>query len=158
MNQVEFIANRLQEVLLDGHWIANTNYKEQIESITYVQATQKVGELNTIAALTFHINYYLDGLINVFVNGTLEIRDKYSYDVPPIHSERIWRDLVNQFMANAKEFVSQVKKMEESMLYAPFVDEKYGTYQRNLEGVIEHCYYHLGQISLIKKMIHKDKK
>lgn len=28
-----------------------------------------------------------------------------------------------------------------------------GSYLRNIEGVIEHSYYHLGQISLIKKMI-----
>ncbi|HBC04915.1 MAG TPA: DUF1572 domain-containing protein, partial [Aequorivita sp.] len=33
-----------------------------------------------------------------------------------------------------------------------FADEKYGTYQRNIEGMIEHCYYHLGQISLLKKL------
>ncbi len=25
------IANRLREVLLDGHWIANTNFKELIK-------------------------------------------------------------------------------------------------------------------------------
>ena len=34
-----------------------------------------------------------------------------------------------------------------------FFDEKYGTYLRNIEGMIEHCYYHLGQVSLIRKMI-----
>ncbi|MEM8891667.1 MAG: DUF1572 domain-containing protein, partial [Bacteroidota bacterium] len=34
-----------------------------------------------------------------------------------------------------------------------FVDEKYGTYRRNIDGMIEHCYYHLGQISIIRKMI-----
>jgi len=38
-------------------------------------------------------------------------------------------------------------------LDAIFVLEKYGTYRRNIEGMIEHAYYHLGQISLIKKMI-----
>jgi hypothetical protein len=32
-------------------------------------------------------------------------------------------------------------------------DEQYGTWQRNLEAVIEHSYYHLGQIILIRKMI-----
>jgi len=42
--------------------------------------------------------------------------------------------------------------MEEAKLDAVFFDAKYGTYQRNLEGVIEHNYYHLGQISFIKKM------
>ena len=37
------LANRLNEVLLNGRWIANTNFKEQIESVTWVQATQKIG-------------------------------------------------------------------------------------------------------------------
>jgi len=45
------IANRIREVLLNGHWIANTNYKEQILSTNWQQATQKIDSLNTIAAL-----------------------------------------------------------------------------------------------------------
>ena len=40
------------------------------------------------------------------------------------------------------------KKLEEI-----FTDKKYGTYQRNLDAMIEHSNYHLGQISLIKKML-----
>jgi hypothetical protein len=43
--------------------------------------------------------------------------------------------------------------MEDSAFDQPFVDEKYGTYLRNIEGVIEHSYYHLGQVSLLKKMV-----
>ena len=35
----------------------------------------------------------------------------------------------------------------------PFVDEKYGLYLRNIDGMIEHSYYHLGQISLINKLL-----
>jgi hypothetical protein len=34
-----------------------------------------------------------------------------------------------------------------------FEEEKYGIYRRNIEAIIEHSYYHLGQISLIKKLI-----
>lgn len=43
--------------------------------------------------------------------------------------------------------------MPDQKLEEVFVEEKYGTYLRNIEGVIEHSYYHLGQISLIKKLI-----
>jgi hypothetical protein len=43
--------------------------------------------------------------------------------------------------------------MDDARLDQSFVDEKYGTWLRNIEGVIEHCYYHLGQVSLIRKMI-----
>lgn len=147
------IANRLREVLLNGHWIANTNYKEQLLNVNWEQATQKVDNLNTIAALTFHINYYLGGLLQVFNGGRLEISDKYSFDLPPIRSEADWNKLVNKFLNNSETFASQVENFSDDMLDMPFVDEKYGTYLRNIEGVIEHSYYHLGQISLIKKMI-----
>jgi uncharacterized damage-inducible protein DinB len=147
------IANRLREVLLDGHWIANTNFKEQILSINWEQATQKIGNLNTIAALTFHINYYLKGLLQVFEGGKLEISDKYSFEVPQIQSEMDWKTLVNSFLNNSEKFANQVEQMPNNLLNQPFVDEKYGSYLRNIEGVIEHSYYHLGQVSLIKKMI-----
>lgn len=147
------LASRLREVLLDGTWIANTNYKAQITSVNWQQATQKVGDLNTVAALTFHINYYLSGLLSAFETGKLEISDKYSFDLPPISSQADWDKLVSDFLNNAKQFVNWVEQMDDGILDQAFIDERYGTLLRNIEGVIEHSYYHLGQISLIKKMI-----
>jgi uncharacterized damage-inducible protein DinB len=146
-------ANRVREVLLNGHWIANTNFKAQILSVNWEQAIQKIDPLNTIAMLTFHINYYLAGILNVFKGGSLDIKDKYSFDLPEIRSEQDWNNLVNDFLNNAELFAKQVAQMPDSMLDQPFVDEKYGSYLRNIEGVIEHSYYHLGQVSLIRKMI-----
>jgi DinB family protein len=153
MERNKYLANRLNEVLLNGYWIANTNYKSQIESVTWQQATLKIGSLNTIASLIFHVNYYLAGLLNVFKGGELEIRDKYSFDIQPIESEADWQRLMNEFLLNSEEFIKEVSNIADSKLDKPFVDEKYGTYLRNIEGIIEHSYYHLGQLSLIKKMI-----
>ncbi len=147
------IATRLREVLLNGSWIANTNYKEQTQGINWQQAIQKVDSLNSIAALTYHINYYLSVLLNALENGKLEISDKYSFDLPPINSESDWKELVETFLSNSEKFASKVEQMNDSIFDQPFVDEKYGSYLRNIEGVIEHSYYHLGQISLIRKMI-----
>lgn len=147
------IANRLREVFLNGYWIANTNYKEQIQSVNWRQATQKIGNLNTIADLTFHINYYLSGLLNAFENGKLEISDKYSFNLPPINSEYDWSKMVNDFLNNSEKFADTIAQMDDSRFDQPFIDEKYGTFLRNIEGIIEHSYYHLGQIALIKKMI-----
>ena len=42
-----------------------------------------------------------------------------------------------------EQFITHVETMDDTKLDAVFVDEKYGTYQQNIEGVIEHCYYHL---------------
>ena len=63
------LANRFREVLLNGKWIANTNFQDQLEDVTIEQATTKVSTLNTIALLTFHIDYYIAGLNHFFRTG-----------------------------------------------------------------------------------------
>lgn len=153
MTKAQFLAGRLREVLLQGKWIANTNFQDQLSSVDWVQATTRIGNLNTIALLTFHINYYLQGLIQVFQGGPLDIRDQYSFDLPEIQSESDWHALVETFLSNAEQFARQVEQMDDARLDGAFVDEKYGSYWRNIEGVIEHSYYHLGQVSLIRKMV-----
>ena len=147
------LANRLKEVLLNGKWIANTNFKEEITNISWEQAIEKVETLNTIALLTFHVNYYIKGLLNVFEGGNLEIKDKFSFDMPEITSEKDWLQLVDEFVNNAEKFIDHVEKMDNNLLNQPFVNEAYGSYERNIEAQIEHSYYHLGQVSLIKKLI-----
>lgn len=54
---------------------------------------------------------------------------------------------------NAEKFANIIELMSDKQLEQVFVDEKYGSYQRNLDAIIEHSYYHLGQIALIKKLI-----
>jgi uncharacterized damage-inducible protein DinB len=149
----QHLANRLEEVLLNGKWIANTNVMEQISAVSWEQATQSIENLNTIAQLTFHLSYYLKGLNQMFDGGTLNIQDKYSFDMPEIESETDWVTLVNEFESAAKKFIKHVESMNEQQLNQPFVKEEYGSYWRNIEAQIEHSYYHLGQISLIRKLL-----
>ncbi|MCB9262917.1 MAG: DinB family protein [Flavobacteriales bacterium] len=147
------LAHRFREVILDGTWIANTNFKHQISELSVVQATTKIGNFNTIALLTFHVNYYTSGLVQVFKGGTLDIRDKFSFDAPELKSENDWIELKETLFKNAERFAEFVEQMTDNELNADFIDPKYGSYYRNIEALIEHAYYHLGQVSLLKKMI-----
>lgn len=147
------IAKRLREVFLDGQFIANTNYNEQLASVDWQQATYRIFDLNTIAALTFHINYYIEGILSARKTNNLDIKDQYSFDHPPITSENDWHVLRNQLSTNAAKFVEEMSTFDEQQWKEPFFDEKYGSYLRNIEAVLEHSYYHLGQIVLLKKML-----
>ena len=153
MKRTKQIADRFREVILNGVWIANTNYKDQLSTLTWEQAKMKLGSLNTIAALAFHINYYIAGVLNVFEGGALEIRDKYSFDFRVIESQEDWEELLNTLWDNAEKFANKLEGMPDKKLDEVFVDKKYGTYQRNIDAMIEHSYYHLGQVALIKKMV-----
>jgi len=155
MELTKHIANRFREVLLNGDWVVATNFKDQILNLTWEQATTKIDTLNTIAALTFHINYYIAGILNVFEGGKLKIRDKYSFNLAPIKSQEDWEKLLNTTLNNAEKFASFIEQMHDNKLEEIFVDKKYGTYKRNINAIIEHSYYHLGQITLIKTMLLK---
>jgi hypothetical protein len=150
------IANRFREVLLNGTWVAGTNFKIQLSDLTWQQAIKKVDSLNTIASLTFHVDYYIAGILSVLEGGPLSIRDKYSFDMPPVKSQEDWEYLLKKLWRDAEKFANMIELMTDDKLNEVFSDKKYGTYQRNFEGMIEHSYYHLGQIVLIKKMLFTD--
>lgn len=156
-HQTYQIAHRFREVILNGTWIANTNYKDQLEGLNWKTAIQKIDSLNTIADLAQHIHYYISGILNVFNGGTLDIKDKYSFDCPPIQSQDQWEEFLNKFWNDTERFAVFAEQMIDEKLNDIFVDEKYGTYHRNIEAMIEHSYYHLGQIVLIKKLLLQDR-
>lgn len=147
------IAKRFREVIFDGTWVANTNYRQQLMGLRWEVATAKAGSLNTIAALAQHIHYYVSGVKNVFKGGSLHIHDKYSFDFPPIQSQSQWEDFLAKFWNDAAAFALLIEQMPEERLKEVFVDERYGSYQRNIDAMIEHSYYHLGQIVMLKKLL-----
>jgi hypothetical protein len=150
----EQIAKQLRELFLSGQWIGtDLNLKSQLDDVDVEMANTKYQSLNTIALLAFHLNYYLEGVMNVFKGGALVIRDKYSYNMPPITSQEEWDTMRENIYRNAEYFIYLVEQMPTSQLYDAFTNEKYGSYLRNLMGILEHSYYHLGQIVLIKKLI-----
>lgn len=153
MNLSQQIANQFREVILDGKWICNTNLRAQLDDLTWKEATTQIGNLNTIAVLAYHINYYVAGLVQVLEGGPLNIRDKYSFDMPPVTSQEAWERLRNKVYNDTNRFIELIAQLSDEEVHGPFMDEQYGTFYRNLTGMIEHAYYHLGQIVLIKKLV-----
>jgi uncharacterized damage-inducible protein DinB len=153
MNISRALAERVREVILCGTWIANTNFKDQLEEVPLKQAMEKIEDLNSLAALTFHIHYYIKGILEVFEGMPLSIRDKYSFDLPPLQSEEHWEALKESLWNDAEILAQYIENFPEVNWAQAFCDEKYGSYHRNIDGLIEHAYYHLGQVVLIKKRL-----
>ena len=71
----------------------------------------------------------------------------------PIDSQEKWILLRDSFISDIILFADTVEALPPESLSASFVDPKYGTLERNLQVIIEHGYYHFGQIVLIKKLV-----
>ena len=152
MNLTTQIAKHFRDVHFGGNW-TSVNLKETLTDVTWQQATTKIYSLNTIATLVFHINYYVSAVTKVLQGEPLTAHDKYSFDLPPIQNQEDWEKLLNKTWSDAENFVQLIDQLPESKLGETFSDEKYGTYYRNIHGIIEHTHYHLGQIVLIKKIL-----
>lgn len=84
--------------------------------------------------------------------GTLDISDKYSFDFPPTKSEEEWKSFLTTFIEDCEKFADIIEKMSDEDLDGDFSENKYGSKRKNINALIEHGYYHLGQIILIKKL------
>lgn len=152
MNLTAQIAKHFREVHFGDNW-TSSNLKDALAGVSWQQAVTKVDSLNTIAALVYHINYYVSAVLKVLQGEPLTASDKYSFDLPPITSDEDWQRLLDKLWTDAENFAAMIEQLPDSQLDEIFVDEKYGTYYRNLQGIIEHTHYHLGQIVLIKKLV-----
>ena len=152
MNTSEQLAKHFRDLYFGGNWTA-VNFKEVLSDVTWEQATTSVHNLNSIATLVFHMNYYVNPVLKVLEGEPLNASDKLSFDVPAITCREDWENLVQKALVEAETFAQKVAQLDESLFFEDFYDPKYGTYYRNLLGIIEHTYYHLGQISMLKKIL-----
>jgi hypothetical protein len=155
MNLSQQLAKHLREVFWGGNW-TSVNLKDSLEGISWQHATTKVHTFNTIAVLVYHINYYISAVTMVLQGQPLNASDKYSFDLPPVQSEEDWNALLIKFWSDAENFAAVAEQLPENKLWDDFSEGKYGNYCRNIQGIIEHTHYHLGQIVLIKKMLQNE--
>lgn len=64
-----------------------------------------------------------------------------------------WQNIFASFfgaVTGAENFATDLERFPENKLWDDFSEGKYGNYFRNIQGIIEHTHYHLGQIVFIK--------
>ncbi|GAA4466943.1 hypothetical protein GCM10023093_21900 [Nemorincola caseinilytica] len=155
MEYTKQIAKHLRDVHFGGNWTC-VNLKAVLDGVTWQQATTKVHSFNTIATLVFHINYYVEAILGVLHGRMLEAKDEYSFAHPPIASAADWQKMLDKTWNEAETLAAMIEQLPDSRLEEIFVQEKYGIYLRNLLGLVEHTHYHLGQITLIKKILNEE--
>lgn len=146
------LAKDFRDVHFGENW-TSVNLKESLAGIIWEMAVAKTGSFNTIATLVYHTGYYVRVLQDVIEGRPLNAKDAWSFKHPPIESAADWEKLLDETWINAENTARLIEQLPESKLWEIFIDEKYGTYYRNILGITEHLHYHLGQIVLLKKML-----
>lgn len=151
-----FIAKNLEDLHFGGNWTA-VNLQDALEGLTWEEAHQKIASLHSISELVYHINYFIKVVNRVLQGQPLEGKDALSFDVPEINSQEGWNVFLEEVWEDARTFGRLARDLPDKKLDEIFSDPKYGSYERNLYGLVEHGHYHLGQIVLIRKLLNERK-
>lgn len=154
MTLTDQTAKHLHDIHFGGNW-TTTNLKEVLSDVTWKEAIAKIDDFNSISELAYHVNYFVGALLDVLEGRPLTTKDKFSFDCPSISSEEDWKTVQDKIWDEANRTVLLIKELPLEALEHDFADEKYGSYYRNIHGVIEHMHYHLGQIVILKRLIRK---
>ena len=146
------LAKHLRDVHFGGNWTV-TDLKKTLSDVKWGDALTQIYSLNSIAALTFHMTYYVDVLIIVLEENKLTGKDELSWMLPPIRSQEGWEQVLEQVWERAERAAMLIEQLPDEQLTRDFIDPKYGTTYRNIAGIVEHMHYHLGQIVIIKKLL-----
>lgn len=154
MTLTQQTAKHLRDVHFGGNW-TTTNFKDVLSDVTWREAITQVDDLNSIATLTYHTTYYVTALLDVLEGKPLKAKDELSFLCPKMTSELDWKSIQNLAWENAEKAASLIEQFTEEQLEVDFSEEKYGSFYRNIHGIIEHLHYHLGQIVILKQLIRK---
>lgn len=152
MNLPKLLAKHLRDVHFGGNW-TTVNLHDVLKDVTWQQATTPVNGCNTIVALVYHIHYYIQAVTPVFSGHSLRASDAESFAHPPVTSAAEWTALLERTWKQARTLADAIEQLPEEQLGHTFEKEQYGTWYRNIQGIIEHTHYHLGQIVILKKFV-----
>jgi hypothetical protein len=151
MSITQQIATHIREIHFGNNW-TDVDMQTVLKDVTWQEAMDNSLPCNCIALLVFHTNAYLR-VVHERMNGKgLTFKHKDSLIMPNITSEADWQALLQQTWKDAEAFATAVEQFPVGRLWEHFAPT-YGNFYKNIQGIVEHNHYHLGQMVLVKKLL-----
>jgi len=149
MKIIEAVEQHFYEVNYGNNW-TDASVKDVLKNISFEQATKKAGNVNTIALLLFHMDFYNKVVYDRLVGTKKHFEHEESVQPPNISNETDWQQLQKGYFDNVDKIYKAILSFDESRL---FEQTTKNTPYKNLHGLVEHIHYHLGHIALLKKLV-----
>lgn len=147
------LARHIREIHFGNNW-SDSAMQEVLKDVTWQQAiATPIPSVHSIAVLVYHTNFYLNYVHKSIREGVYKFDHDDSFKVTPIESEADWQALLQQSWDDAEAFAQTVEKLSENLNLFKVIPPFQNSFYKNIQGIIEHNHYHLGQIALLKKLI-----
>ena len=150
MNETKRILSLFKKLYDGSPWI-DINITSVLQNISAEQASKRVVKnCNTIWEITNHL---IDWRLNVLqrVQGKIIKTPGNNYFEPVTDtSEKNWADTLQRLSVVQKDWIEFLGKVDLGELEKVYTPNSM-TYYENIDGIIQHDVYHLGQIVLLSK-------
>lgn len=145
---IEVIAQHFHEVNYGNNW-TDVSVKDTVDRISFREATRQTGNVNTIALLLYHMDFYNMVVYDRLVDAKRAFEHEDSLRVE-VMDEKAWENLKTTYFEHVDLIHKAILAFPESRLFETTTTN---TPYKNLHGLVEHIHYHLGQISLLRKLV-----
>ncbi|MDB5021590.1 MAG: hypothetical protein JWQ28_2717 [Pedobacter sp.] len=156
MKITELIALHLIEAHEGSNW-TEVDVRSSLEDVSLKEATMRTkASPNSIASIVQHLTYWNRVMVKR-INGIV-VADNGSngFSGPVLHDDEDWSRLKDDNILSAHELANAIMNFNEDALELPILPEHASAY-KNLQGSVEHVYYHLGQIVILKQLIRAER-
>ncbi|GAO44050.1 DinB family protein [Flavihumibacter petaseus] len=148
----QHLADNLLSFAEGGNW-TDVSLLETLQTVSLEEAlTVTPGSPNTIAGLVSHLLYWNQILLQRLAGENPEIPDSNGFDLRIPGNETEWQDLIREAHESFKALGYAMEEFPEQNLDTNTKD-RHSTYRHNFFGIVEHAYYHLGQIVILKHLV-----
>lgn len=139
----------------DGQAWYGDNAVTILSGVTAAQAAVKPEKLNhSIAEIVSHMAAWRYFVVEkIKGNATYEVWEtELNWQKITKLNESEWNGILNDLLKSQSQLLQQIELVEEPLLTATVGGRKYN-FRLMLQGIVQHDIYHLGQISMIKKLV-----
>ncbi len=145
------IAQHVLHAHEGGNWTGNS-VKEALKDVSLESAVSVTpGSANTISGLVHHLTYWNNIMVRRILGESPEIPEINGFDVEPLTSQEEWDRLKSLNIESAHLLASTILNFDCDDITKPILPG-YSSAYKSLNGCVEHIYYHLGQITIIKNL------
>ncbi len=154
MKLTHLISQHIVETFEGNNW-TDVNISDTLHDFAFKEAfITTAASPNSIASLVHHIMFYNYVVLERLNGNNPEIEQTNGFHVPAIQSEEEWQSLQARCHESFRVLANAVIALPEERL-SDLAPNSKSTLYKTLQGVVEHAHYHLGQIVILKKLIHK---
>lgn len=151
MKESQRISGLFSNLYNGEPWIDIT-LTDSLHAISHQKAAQKYRDCNSIWEIVNHIIAWRENVLQR-VQGKVISTPNHNYFQPvPDISEEAWKTTLQNLELSQQKWISFLEDFNETDFDAIYPNNNMNHYE-HIHGIIQHDAYHLGQITLLSKLI-----